>query len=68
MTRRQDLIAALAQIQNHPAIVSQDILSIHGCAPLSSETELMAAIEWHMGQIAKWSNVAGSKRRLARAA
>jgi hypothetical protein len=66
--RRQDLIAALTQIQNHPAIISQDILSIHGCAPLSSETELRAAIEYHMGRIAKWSNAAGNKRRLLRAA
>lgn len=67
-TRRQDLIAALVQIQNHPAHSHHDIVSIHGCAPLSTETELLAAIDWNMAQIAKWSNSAGSKRRLQRAA
>jgi hypothetical protein len=67
MTRRQDLLASLAQIQNHPAHSHHDILTIHGCAPRSTEAQLLAAIDANMVQIARWSNFGGSKRRLARA-
>lgn len=67
-SNRQDLIAALTQIQNHPAHGHHDILSIHFCAPVSSDEELDRAIEDNMAQIAKWSNHGGNKRRLAQAA
>lgn len=63
--RRKDLLDALAQIQNHPAHSNHDILTIHGCAPVSTEAQLMDAIERNMAQIARWSNYGGSKRRLA---
>jgi len=65
---RQDLIQALTQIQNHPAHSHHDILSIHGCAPLSTEAQLQDAIEFNMKAIIRYSNFGGSKRRLARAA
>ena len=67
-TTRQQLLQALTQIQNHPAHSGHDILTIHGCAPLSSEKELLAAIDRNMTIIARYSNYGGSKRRLARAA
>jgi hypothetical protein len=63
---RQDLIAALAQIQNHPAHSHHDILTIHGCAPLSTEGELRTAIEMNMTTIIPWSNYGGNKRRIAK--
>lgn len=68
ISRRQDLLQALAQIQNHPAHSHHDILTIHGCAPLSTEAELIRAIDFNMAAIARWSNYGGNKRRLARAA
>lgn len=67
MTSRQDLIEALAQIQNHPAHANHDILTIHGCAPLSTKAELLRAIEENMQRIYRYSNYGGSKRRLAHA-
>jgi hypothetical protein len=66
-SRRKDLIAALTMVQSHPVHNHHDIVSIHCCAPLSTEVELQAAIEANMAQIARWSNYGGSKRRLARA-
>lgn len=69
MTRtRQDLIAALTMIQNHEVHSNHDILSIHGCAPVSTDAELRRAIEANMAQIAQFSDFGGNKRRLARAA
>lgn len=65
---RQDLIEALTQIQNHPAHQHHDILTIHGCAPVSTEAELLRAIDDNMATIARWSNFGGNRRRLARAA
>lgn len=67
MTKRQDLIQALIQIQNHPAHSGHDILTIHYCAPASTDDELSAAVEFNMAAITRWSNYGGSKRRLARA-
>lgn len=66
MTSRQDLLQALTQIQNHPAHSHHDILSIHGCAPLSTDAQLRQAIEDNMAEIIRYSNCGGSKRRLAR--
>lgn len=66
--RRRDLIEALTQIQNHPAHSHHDIISIHSCAPRSTVAQLIAAVDANMAQIAHWSNYAGNKRRLARAA
>lgn len=63
-TSRQDLIAALVQIQNHPAHGHHDILTIHGCAPLSTEAELRVAIESNMAAITRYSNYGGNKRRI----
>lgn len=68
MSNRQDLLQALTQIQNHPAHAHHDILTIHACAPLSTEAELSAAVESNFAQIARWSNFGGDRRRLARAA
>jgi hypothetical protein len=68
MTSRQDLLTSLSQIQNHPAHQHHDILSIHFCAPLSTEAELLRAVDDNMAQIARYSNFGGDKRRLARAA
>jgi hypothetical protein len=68
MTRRQDLLASLAQIQNHPAHGHHDILTIHGCAPLSTEAELQQTIDHAMRAVSRWSDFGGNKRRLARAA
>lgn len=65
--RRQDLIAALTQVQNHPAHSNHDILTIHACRPLSTEAQLADAIERGMEQIAHYSNYGGNKRRLAAA-
>lgn len=67
-TRRQSLIEALTQIQNHPAHSHHDILTIHACAPLSTEAQLQDAIEANFAQITRFSDFGGSKRRLARAA
>jgi hypothetical protein len=47
---------------------NHDILSIHGCAPISTDAELRRAIEDNMAQITRFSNYGGNKRRLARAA
>lgn len=66
--RRKDLLAALTLIQNHPVHSHHDILTIHFCAPVSTDAELAASIEANMAQIALWSNYGGNKRRLARAA
>ncbi len=68
MTTRQDLLQALALIQNHPAHSHHDILTIHYCAPLSTEAELSKAIADNMAQIVRYSNFGGNKRRLASAA
>ncbi len=65
---RQDLITALTMIQNHEVHSNHDILSIHGCAPISTDDELRRAIEANMARIVKFSNYGGNKRRLARAA
>jgi hypothetical protein len=62
MTRRQDLLASLAQIQNHPAHGHHDILTIHHCAPRSTEAQLLAAIDANMIQVAEWSNRGGKPK------
>lgn len=59
MNRRTDLLQALSQIQNHPAHQHHDILTIHGCAPLSTEAELIRAIDDNMAIIARWSDRGG---------
>lgn len=66
MTRRQDLIAALVQVQNHPAHSHHDILTITGCG--MTDDEIAAHLEANFSQIARYSNYGGNKRRLARAA
>lgn len=68
MDNRKDLIEALTQIQNHPAHGHHDILTIHFCAPISTDAQLRRAIEDNMATIAKWSDLGGNKRRFAKAA
>lgn len=65
--RRDDLIQALVKIQNHPAHNHHDILTIHGCAPRSTDAELLQSIEANMAQVAHFSNYGGNKRRLLNA-
>ncbi len=50
---RQDLIAALGQIQNHPACINQDILTITGCG--MSDDEVREHIEANFRWIAKFN-------------
>jgi hypothetical protein len=50
---RSDLIAALVQIQNHPACVNQDILSITGCG--MTDDEVREHIEANFRWIAKFN-------------
>jgi len=63
---RQDLLAALSQIQNHPACVNQDILTITGCG--MTDDEVRAHIEANMVQIADWSMEAPKQKRGRKAA
>jgi hypothetical protein len=48
---RQDLLEALCQIQNHPALSNVDILTITGCGV--SDDEVRAHIEANMAFIAQ---------------
>lgn len=48
---RQDLIAALTQIQNHPAFSNVDILTITGCG--MTDDEVRQHIEANMAFITK---------------
>jgi hypothetical protein len=50
---RQDLLQALGQIQNHPACINQDIMSITGCG--MSDDEVRAHIEANLSWIAKFN-------------
>jgi hypothetical protein len=50
---RQDLLSALSQIQNHPACVNQDILTITGCG--MTDDEVRAHIEANLNWIAKFN-------------
>lgn len=66
---RQDLLAALCQIQNHPACVNQDILTITGCG--MSDDEVREHIEANLRWIAKFNFEAAQevpRRRRARKA
>lgn len=50
---RKDLLAALGQIQNHPAFANQDIMTITGCG--MSDDEVRAHIEANLEYIAKFN-------------
>lgn len=50
---RQDLIQALGQIQNHPAFVHQDILTITGCG--MTDDEVRAHIDCCMTSVANFN-------------
>jgi hypothetical protein len=52
-SQRQDLLQALCQIQNHPACVNQDIMTITGCG--MSDDEVRAHIEANLRWIAKFN-------------
>jgi len=56
---RQDLLNALAQVQNHPACIDQDIMTITGCGMTDDEVRrhLEVNIEW----IAKWNFLEAQK-------
>ena len=45
---RQDLLQALGQIQNHPACINQDILTITGCGMTDEEVRqhIEANLRW----------------------
>lgn len=60
-TRRQDLIAAVAQIQNHPAHNHHDILTFCGWRDVT-EADIEHHIEANMRMIAEYSNRAGRRR------
>ena len=47
---RQDLLAALGQIQNHPSCVNQDIMTITG---FMTDDEVRAHIETNLSWIAR---------------
>lgn len=65
--QRRDLIEALTQIQNHPALYSVDILTITGCG--MSDDEVRAHIEANMAFIAARNfELAQEKPRRRRAA
>lgn len=49
---RQDLLKALAKIQNHPACKDQDIMTITG---FMSDDEVRAHIEANMNWVANWN-------------
>lgn len=50
---RKDLIAALGQIQNHPAFRHQDIMTITGCG--MTDAEVRAHIEANIAHIATFN-------------
>jgi len=65
---RQDLIQALSLIQNHPACINQDILTITGCG--MTDDEVRAHIEANLRWIAtfnfeKANEAPRARRRLA---
>jgi hypothetical protein len=51
-TRRADLIAAVGQVQNHPACVNQDIMTFCG---FLSDDEIAAHLESNLARVARWS-------------
>jgi hypothetical protein len=50
---RQDLLSALGQVQNHPACVNQDIMTITGCG--MTDDEVRRHIEANLRWIAKFN-------------
>jgi hypothetical protein len=50
---RQDLLEALAQVQNHPACINQDILTITGCG--MTDDEVRAHLEANLAWVARWN-------------
>jgi hypothetical protein len=50
---RKDLLAALCQIQNHPAFTHQDILTITGCG--MTDFEVRAHIDACMTSVANFN-------------
>jgi len=51
--RRQDLLEALCQIQNHEVFAHQDILTITGCG--MTDDEIITHLENSLSRIARWS-------------
>jgi hypothetical protein len=60
MSRRADLIAAVAQIQNHEACINQDILTFCG---FLSDDEIVLHIESNMARVARYSETAHKWKR-----
>lgn len=60
---RADLLAALIQVQNHPAHSHHDIVTITYCAPAMTCDELRRHLDWNMELVARWSDNGGKTRR-----
>jgi hypothetical protein len=58
---RQDLLNALAQIQNHPACINQDIMTITACG--MTDDEVRAHIEANMARVYRWSETVHRRKR-----
>lgn len=52
MTLRQDLLDAIAQVQQHPLNSETDITTITG---LLSETEMLEHLELNLARVARWA-------------
>jgi hypothetical protein len=63
---RKDLLQALTQIQNHPAFVHQDILTITGCG--MSDHEVRAHIDACMTSVANFNFEKAQRPRRSRKA
>jgi len=62
-SRRADLIAAVAQIQNHDACINQDILTFCG---FLSDDEIVLHIESNMARVARYSETQHKWKRSRR--
>lgn len=60
---RQDLYQALAQVQNHPANVNQDIMTFAG---FMTDDEIRAHLDRYIGHIAEFNFEQANKPSRAR--
>jgi hypothetical protein len=60
MSRRADLIAAVAQVQNHPACCNQDIMTFCG---FLSDDEIATHLESNLTRVARYSETAHKWKR-----
>lgn len=59
-TRRADLIAAVGQVQNHPACINQDIMTFCG---FLSDDEIAVHLESNLARVARYSETAHKWKR-----